>query len=129
MDRCKYCGVAIYWDKTILSTSGQLIPMEVATNQKHDYVLKPNHPEHKRYADGDNDNAEITRMQDNIAQQAVTRKVLKPSQDTDLALQEKVKQVNDMVASLDNEYQEYKRKTDRRLTELEERIKKIEEGN
>lgn len=102
--------------------------MEVKTHEKHDCISKPNHPQHAKYFDeSDNDNAQIAKMQDSQVRQEITRKALKPSSNVEAALQDKVEQLERDLYSLDNEFQEHKRKTERKVADLEERLKKLEE--
>lgn len=53
------------------------------------------------------------------------RKALKPSCDVKAESQERVKQLKRDSYSLDNEFQKYKRKTEHKVSDLEERLKKL----
>lgn len=106
MKLCKYCGAKIDWnDKTRAW-------VEVETDEIH-YCTKA--PGNKGI--GDNDNATIGKMLD--ARAAV--EVLKPSKERD-----QIMELSRNLASLDNEFQDYKRKTEKRINELEDRIKQVE---
>jgi hypothetical protein len=105
MKLCKYCGAKIDWNDKMRTW------VEVDTDDIH-YCTKA--PESKGF--GDNDNVTIGKMLD--AKAAV--EVLKPSKEKD-----HTSELSRNLASLDNEFQDYKRKTDKRINELEEQIKKL----
>jgi hypothetical protein len=132
MQKCRYCGIEIYFDRNIKSESGKPIPMEEKTLKKHDCVGSPKHPLNKEYGekvlggDTDNDNSAITRMLDSHARREITTKTLKPSHESELALQQHIDELERDLYSKDAEFQDFKRKTDAKITKLEDRIQELE---
>lgn len=105
MKLCKYCGAKIDWNDKMRAW------IEVDSDEIH-YCTKA--PGNKGF--GDNDNATIGKMLD--ARAAV--EVLKPSKERD-----QINELSHNLASLDGEFQDYKRKTEKRISELEDQVKKL----
>lgn len=105
MKLCKYCGAKIDWNDKMRSW------VEVETDEIH-YCTKV--PGNK--ASSDNDNATIGKMLD--ARAAV--EVLRPSKERG-----QITKLSQDLHSLDYEFQDYKRKTEKRISELEDRLKEL----
>jgi hypothetical protein len=106
MKPCKYCGASIHWNDKIKDW------VEADTDEIHYCQKSPG----KKGAVGDSDNAAISKMLD--ARAAV--EVLKPSKERD-----QINKLSQDLYSLDSEFQDYKRKTDKRINELESRIERL----
>ena len=105
MKLCKYCGAKIEWN----ANADRWYELEM-----EDIHYCPKATGKKPV--GDSDNAAISKMLD--ARTAV--EVLKPSKERD-----QLSKLSQDLYSLDNEFQDYKRKTDKRISEMEDRIKKL----
>jgi len=105
MKPCKFCGAKIEWNDKMRAW------IEVETDDIH-YCAKA--PSNKPFSD--NDNTAISKMLD--ARAAV--EVLKPSKERD-----QINELSRNLVSLDNEFQDYKRKTEKRISELEDRIEEL----
>jgi hypothetical protein len=105
MKPCRYCGASIYWNDKIKDW------IESDTDEIHHCQKSPG----KKGVLSNNDNVTIGKMLD--AKAAV--EVSKPSKERD-----QITKLSQDLYSLDNEFQDYKRKTDKRISELEDRITK-----
>lgn len=85
--------------------------VEVEKDEIHYCTKLPGHK-----PSGDNDNATISKMLD--ARAAV--EVLRPSKESD-----RFAKLSQDLYSLDSEFQDYKRKTEKRIAELEDRIQEL----
>lgn len=129
MQKCRFCGIDIYFDRNIKSESGKLIPIEVRTNEKHDCVSSPKHPDHKKYFGDDtiaNDNPDITKMLDAQARHEFTKETLKPKHESEMALRQQIDNLKRDFYSKDIEFQDYKAKTDAKIKQLESRLRELE---